>query len=52
MLTTGEAGNVFKKTLTDTTTDAFGAQFVFRAPKDGQIVFLKSYSWTVKGYVF
>ena len=51
MLTTGEAGIVFRKTL-NATSDTWASRFVFRAPRNGQITFLKDLAWTVRSYVY
>ena len=49
MLWTGEAGIVFKKSLY-TNANTWDSKFVFRAPRDGQITFLKDLAWTVRAY--
>lgn len=51
MLTTGDAGNVFRKTL-EVTSNVWGSRYVFRAPRDGKITFLKDLAWTVRSYVY
>jgi hypothetical protein len=40
---------VFKKSLA-TNANAWDSRFVFRAPRDGQITFLKDLAWTVRAY--
>ena len=51
MLSTWEAGNVFKKSLA-TNANVWDSRFVFRAPRDGKITFLKDLAWTVRSYVY
>ena len=40
-----------KKTL-EATSNTFGSQFFFVAPRDGQITFTKDLAWTVKSYTY
>lgn len=51
MLTTWEAGNVYKGSLLSNGNN-WNSRYVFRAPRDGQIIFLKDLAWTVRSYVY
>ena len=50
-LSTWDVWRIIKATLA-ATSSTFQSQFVFKAPKDGQIQFLKDLAWTVKRYTY
>lgn len=51
VLSTWNVGRIIKRTL-EVTSNTFGSQFFFVAPKDGQITFLKDLAWTVRSYTY
>lgn len=51
VLSTWDVGNLIKRTL-EATSNIRGSQFVFRAPRDGQITFLKDLAWTIRVYTY
>lgn len=51
VLSTWEAGNVAKISLASN-ANTRGSQFVFRAPKDWKITFLKALNWSVRSYTY
>lgn len=51
VLSTWNVGKVMKRTL-QATSNTRGSQFFFRAPKDGQITFLKDLAWEVRSYTY
>ena len=49
VLSTGDIGIILRRTTWSWTWDG---KFVFRAPRDGQITFLKDVTWTVRVYTY